>query len=241
LELPDDRFVANEDRIFLLPREVLAAVREDFSQYPTQRHLLLNLGDLLLGPGQAVADPNERGVWIPGGRRGKMQMVGYRRFAEMICEAMAADLPPLARLAVICRMVFQGRAEPGQVDGADGIWVETGMKGFSCLRCGHCCRIVGYPREAAEEDVEGWKAAGRDDILRWVGVERRCGSRCSYRIWIDPDTRRPADTCPWLVRVPGSHLHACTIQAVKPGICRFYPGSRKHALMTGCRGFEKPG
>ena len=241
MELPDGRFVADDHRIFLLPEEVLAAIREDFAQYQPQRHLLLNLGALVLGPGQTVHDSHERGVWMHKGRRGRMQLVEYHRFAELICEAMADDPPPLARLAVICRMVFHGRAETGRVDGADGIWVETGMEGFSCLRCGHCCRNVGYPREAGQEDVARWKAAGREDILKWVGIERRRGSERTYRIWIDPATGSPADTCPWLVRVPGSHLYGCAIQEVKPEICRLYPGSRKHALMTGCRGFEKPG
>jgi Fe-S-cluster containining protein len=241
VELPDGRFATDDDRIFLLPEEVLAAVREDFAQYPPQRLLLTNLAALLLGPGQTVADRNDRGVWIRVGRRGKMRLVEHRQLAEMICEAMASDLPPLPRLAVICRMVFHERAEAGQVDGADGIWVETGMKGFSCLRCGHCCLNVGYPREAEEEDVQEWKAAGRDDILRWVGIERQFGSQRSYRIWIDPVSGRPADRCPWLVRVPGSHLSGCAIQEVKPDICRLYPGSRKHASMTGCRGFERLG
>ena len=33
----------------------------------------------------------------------------------------------------------------------------------------------------------------------------------------------------------------CTIQDVKPGICRQYPSSRKHAVMTGCPGFQGSG
>jgi hypothetical protein len=81
----------------------------------------------------------------------------------------------------------------------------------------------------------------RDDIIRWVGLEIRRDNDRAYRIWIDPDTGRPADVCPWLIRVPGSHLYKCGIHEEKPEICRLYPGSRKHAVMTGCRGFEKAG
>ena len=238
MELPDGRFVPDAARIFLLPEEVLAAIGEDFDQYGPQPRLLLNLSPLILGPGRVADDPKRGGAWISIGSRGKMQLIDYGQLGTRLLDAMAADPPPLSLLAVVCRMVFQGRARVDRVRGQDGIWIYTAMETFSCVRCGHCCSQVGYPKEAAAEDVLLWRAAGREDILSWVGMPTGSREDRAHRIWIEPHTRRPAAVCPWLIQVRGSHLYRCAIHEEKPEICRLYPGSRKHALMTGCRGFE---
>jgi Fe-S-cluster containining protein len=36
--------------------------------------------------------------------------------------------------------------------------------------------------------------------------------------------------------LPDRNRYRCTIHDIRPTICRQYPGSRKHARMTGCRG-----
>ncbi|MGD8366018.1 MAG: YkgJ family cysteine cluster protein [Desulfobacterales bacterium] len=238
MELPEGRLSPKKDCVFLAPDEVVSAIREDFDQYPPQPTLFLNLCPLVLGPGQVVDDAKRRGAWTIAESRGRMQLIEYRALGERICRALEQQPPGLERLAVICRMVFHTRAIPGQVHGAGGIFIDTGMEGFRCVQCGQCCIAIGYPKEAGEADVARWKKAGRDDILKWVGLKRRQGSTTAYRIWIEPGANRPAQRCPWLMRQPGTHRYQCAIHEVKPDICRLYPGSRKHAVMTGCRGFD---
>lgn len=215
------------------------AVRDDFDQYGAQATLYLNLCSVVFEDGTWVKDAAGRGVWILVGSRGKMQLVEYRELGEQICKRLeSADLP-LAQLAGICRRVFRTRARPGQSKGIEGIWIETGMESFHCIQCGQCCTNVGYPKEVEESDVARWRDAGREDILRWVGLKRPQENGDAYRIWITPGTNQPATVCPWLEKEPGTHRYRCRIHEFKPEICRQYPGSLKHALMTGCPGFER--
>ena len=44
--------------------------------------------------------------------------------------------------------------------------------------------------------------------------------------------------CSWLRKLPNQDKYICRIHDVKPEHCRAYPKSKKHALKTGCRGFE---
>jgi Fe-S-cluster containining protein len=236
---PERRFDTGIERLFLLPEEVLAAIREDFDQYPPQRHLFLSLCPLVLGTGQVVDDIGRRGAWIRVGSRGKMMLIGYRELGDRIIQALATAPPASSQLAGLCRMIFHSRSTPGRRRGAEGIWIETGMEHFHCIQCGQCCKDVGYPKEATDEDLARWKADGRQDILAWVGMERSRGGQSAHRIWIEPGTNRPAESCPWLRRQAGTHRFECAIHDLKPDICRQYPGSRKHAEMTGCRGFDR--
>lgn len=230
--------VPERNREFLSPGEVLEAIRDDFDQYEPQVRLYLNLCPLIFGNGGWTKDGAGRGVWIPVGSRGKMQLVEYGKLGDRICARLESDCFSLEQLALICRQVFRTRTEPGRCEGVDGIWVETGMEAFSCSQCGRCCRVLGYPKEIDQSDVDRWQTAGRQDILKWVGLKTEKDGGFLYRIWITPGTNRPASACPWLETQAGTNRYRCRIHEVKPEICRQYPGSRKHALMTGCRGFE---
>jgi Fe-S-cluster containining protein len=227
------------ERVFLSPQEVVDAIRDDFGQYETQTPLYLNLCPLVFGAGGWVQDVHGRGVWILIGSRGKMQRIEYRELGDRICSRLETANLPLEQLAGICSQVFRTRAEAGRHQKIDGIWIETDMEHFDCIQCGRCCSNLGYPKEIDESDVARWCRDGRDDILCWVGLKKPGKKGFSYRIWITPGTNQPAAICPWLEKQPGTHRYRCRIHEVKPEICRQYPGSRKHAIMTGCRGFEK--
>ena len=116
------------------------------------------------------------------------------------------------------------------------VWVDTGMADFTCLRCGHCCRTLDYRDGCSVDDYRRWQALGREDILAWVGVVGQEGRIKAVRIWMEPGTNRYAEVCPWLGKTKDPKRFRCTIHEVRPMICRQYPGSRKHARMTGCRG-----
>jgi Fe-S-cluster containining protein len=47
------------------------------------------------------------------------------------------------------------------------------------------------------------------------------------------------EVCPWLTKIPTQNRWECQIHGVRPAVCRQYPGSRKHAEITGCPGFRK--
>jgi len=95
-----------------------------------------------------------------------------------------------------------------------------------------------YYNEITVEDVKRWQAMDRNDILEWVAAVESAG-QTTYRAWVRPGTGQPVSQCPFLRQHPTENRWSCGIHAVKPAVCRDYPLSRKHAHMTGCRGFSK--
>jgi Fe-S-cluster containining protein len=90
---------------------------------------------------------------------------------------------------------------------------------------------------ATDEDIAMWQNAGRKDILEWVDPIQ-VGTHFVYDIWINPVTGDDVKRCPWLRKLPNQDKYICRIHDLKPEHCRNYPRSRKHALKTGCKGFE---
>ena len=233
-----------KNRIFLSPEEALAAIRNDFNQYPPQNRLFLDLSPLILKPGHAVIeDPHHDSVWIgvPGRGKGRMRKLSFRELGDYLCCTLEMSRPGPGRLADLCARVFNTSAYSGKngSGGRKGIWLETGMDEFECRQCGRCCRNLDYRFELTEADYELWQRLGRTDIMEWVAAFRRNGEIISYAIWITPGTRNYASDCPWLKKIPGTDRWECTIHDVKPEVCREYPASRKHAQMTGCEAFRK--
>lgn len=84
----------------------------------------------------------------------------------------------------------------------------------ACLRCGRCCESFGGHLNASRADLARWRRLGREDLLRRV-------SAIGW-IWIDPETGLLEKACPFLERV-GPDRQICTINDVKPDMCRDYP------------------
>lgn len=158
---------------------------------------------------------------------------------EYLCrEIKETDLDPQL-LASICARVFHSRAweDRDPQTGRKGVQIETGMEAFSCRQCGQCCMSLDYHNELTSKDVARWEKLGRTDILKWVRVVEGEGGTTEYRIWTIPGTTRLAEVCPFLKEIPSQNRWGCLIHDVKPDICREYPLSRKHAMMTGCVAF----
>ena len=226
------------EKKFLTVQEALAAIRIDFFQYTPQQHLFLELCPIILGSHTTVTkDPHGNGVWISISPRRRMAFLDFRELGGHLCDALERSAPSPDLLAAVCRRVFRTRAYPGtdRLGKTDGVWIETGMETFSCHRCGHCCQTLQFHTECTARDYELWEARGRRDITEWVGLVRKNGI-VSYQIWVVPGTRQYADVCPWLREIPDQNRYECRIRGVRPEICRQYPGSRKHADMTGCMG-----
>jgi len=236
--------LSSQDRVFLSPEAALRAIRSDFNQYPPQTRLFLELCPLVLKTDRPVInDSRNNAIWIktPAGRRQRMKKISPRELGEELLTTLASHRPESDELAGICSRVFNTAAYPGKDAscGRNGVWLETGMDTFACRQCGRCCSNLDYRFELTETDYRLWQKLGRTDILEWVAVFRRKGKILSYAIWVLPGTRNYAPACPWLEEIPGSEKSKCRIHSVKPQVCREYPGSRKHAQMTGCPAFGK--
>jgi Fe-S-cluster containining protein len=219
----------------------VGAVRTDFSQYGPQKLLFLELFKLILGKDTPVKkDPAGEGVWIaaPPGKR--MKFLNFHEMGDYLIAALKSRPPPMELLAAICQRVFRTRVYPGHDESGKpaGIWVETGMEDFNCRQCGRCCQTLKYHDGCTVENYRNLERLGRTDIMEWVNPISQDGEIVSCRIWVKPGTHDYAEVCPWLRKIPDQNRYECRIHDVRPEICRQYPGTRKHAEMTGCVGFR---
>jgi hypothetical protein len=231
--------MGEKDRIFLTPGEVLRAVRIDFKQYGPQFHLFQELCPIVTEKRMIVAK-NEKNecVLIKRGKKLKKILISEQDLGDFLFAILNENRYPLPVMAEICRRVFETRADPGThpASGRDGIWIDTEMERFQCVQCGVCCRKLLYHNDCTQEDYRRWKALGRTDILDRVMLITSGGKITGYRIWVEPGTTRLYPQCPWMVEAGSKNRYKCRIQDVKPEICTHYPYTRKHAVMTGCKG-----
>jgi Fe-S-cluster containining protein len=235
------RFVKQRDSIYLSVGEALKAVCIDFRRYEPQILLLCQIIRLVSGGDVAVKrEGGKSGAWISIQGRSNMRWMPGPELVEYACRAVeGVDRDPRL-VASICARVFHTRAweerdpETGQME----VRIETGMEDFSCKQCGQCCTSLDYHHELTEEDIVYWERLGRTDILKWVRRLEGRGGRPAYRIWTVPGTTRLAEVCPFLKKIPSENRCECLIHDVKPAICRQYPLSKKHGIMTGCPGFD---
>lgn len=229
-----------KDRLFLTPSQALGSIRIDFAQYAPQVRLFCNLVPQVFEAGALVRPgTGQDEFWLRTGRTAPLQRVAGRELGERILSHLETSPPSLERLAAICYQVFQTRTVTGTQGGRDGLWVETGMEQFTCRQCGQCCRNLRFRDAGTADDYRRIRGLGREDILAWMAPVLREGRLVACRLWIDPDTGRYAEVCPWLEQTASGQAY-CRIHEIRPEICRHYPGTRKHAEMTGCVGFLPP-
>ena len=225
---------------FYTPTETVDAIRLAFVHYPRQLNLLKLIWPMVFGENAYLLTDNpQQGIWAKRPQRKKPYLADERTLKQQIIERLTEIPPPPGLLAKLCTHVFGVSAFNGEgpdESGREGVWIEIDMAGFVCSRCGHCCRTLDYRDGCTLDDYRQWQEEGREDILKWVGTVRQQGRVVACRIWMVPGTNRFADACPWLVEEKNSGRACCTIYDARPMICRHYPGSRKHARLTGCGG-----
>jgi hypothetical protein len=230
-----------ENWTFLTQTQALDAIALDFTGYGPQPDLFASIAPLVLGNKcRVIHQGKHAGVWILQGT--EFVRVADKDLGFYLIHVLETAPPNQETLADICAKVFQTRTRAGfsGTKKIPGIWIHSQMDAFVCRQCGQCCRSLAYEHNCTESDYRFWQSLGRRDILARVQKESGVGKHSRYRIWIDPDTGKTAKTCPWLAPCPDGNRFSCTIQKVKPRICRQYPYTRKHAIMTGCKGFGKP-
>jgi Fe-S-cluster containining protein len=234
--------MAKTPTIFLTFREAVDAICIDFRQYEPQIMLFAEVLRLISNDTLHLKrKPEQNGAWINDPGRTTMHWMEGRDLTAYMCDAVVATEWTAELMVAVSRRVFQSRAEPAvdPATGEAGIRIEVNMEDFHCRQCGHCCRSLDYHSELNDADVAHWRESGRKDILEWVAVTTSGDGKPAYRIWVSPETARIVTPCPFLKQDPDTRRWLCRIHDVKPGICRQYPVSRKHARMTGCPGFHR--
>jgi len=115
-----------------------------------------------------------------------------------------------------------------------------------CQQCGRCCEKWGWDQKGIIDDIIPWMDKNRNDILQYVSITLKDGTRCNGRdisienlpevsridYWAEP-SGRALDHCPFFHRA-GDGKVFCKIHDAKPSICRsFTPwneGIRDYAL-----------
>ncbi len=231
----------DRDSIFLSVSQAVDAICIDFQQYDPQIMLFSEVIRLISGDSVHLKrEGHKNGAWVTSSGRKSMKWLDGQQLVAFMCRSVKECQWDLRLLADVCRRVFQSRVEVTEhlETGEKGIAVETNMAGYACRQCGRCCRILDYHHELTAADVNRWKALQRHDILKWVHIEKDRPGNSVYRIWVNPRSAQIATPCPFLKYQASTTQWQCQIHDVKPAICRQYPISRKHAIMTGCRGFE---
>lgn len=230
----------NREMRFFTIDEALDAICGAFVQYAAQFNLLSVIWPMVFGDGAYVLrDAHNRSIWAKMSSNTKLVRSSEKDLKKRIADQLKRLPPNPKQLARICSRVFGVHATAGsglQPGTLPGIWIDTDMADFVCTQCGHCCRMLDYRDGCSVVDYQRWRNLGRTDIIDWVGTIRQNGQVVACRIWVTPGTNVFAETCPWLNRSPDPNRYVCAIHDVRPTICRQYPGSRKHARMTGCRG-----
>jgi len=230
------------DTIFLSQTEALAAIRLDFMQYGPQFALFQALCPIISGNRTIVVPEGKNDcVLITRGQKSKTRRMNQDELGKYLYTQLQKKSCSLKVLAEICSRVFETPVRVGKhkKTGCNGIEIKTDMARFHCRQCGYCCRNLIYHNDCTKEDYRQWQALGRIDILERVKVIQAEDKTATYKIWLDTDTDRLSDECPWLRESKVKNRFECRIQDVKPEFCRVYPLTRKHAAMTGCKGTFK--
>jgi len=88
----------------------------------------------------------------------------------------------------------------------------------ACTHCGKCCfKYEGdnWLGSATEADMLLWLIRA-PEVLDYVG-----GNRCD--LWVNPETGKEMQRCPWLDKLPSQEKYECQIHDVRPEVCRDYP------------------
>lgn len=240
-DVADRKGQMEKEAFTLSPQEAIEAICLDLQRYGPQTMLCAELLRVAFNDDSVVKrDPARNGLWVRSARQSNMRYLDGAALIDHVCTALDKALLSPQQIAALCRRVFQTSVQVMSPNGPGSaqIRIATGIKGFRCRLCGRCCRDLDYHKEVTPADVAIWKAQGRNDILEWVGVTKGHNQETTYQIWVIPGTNRFAEVCPFLKRGPANEQWVCAIQESKPEICRQYPFSRKHGVMTGCAGFR---
>lgn len=99
-----------------------------------------------------------------------------------------------------------------------------------CNQCGKCCTKYGNGRlSATTSEIELWDIFN-PDIYRYVA---------DGNIWMDPDTGKQLELCPWLRKAPNQNIYTCDIYYDRPDDCKHYPVTIEQMINDECEMLEE--
>ena len=100
---------------------------------------------------------------------------------------------------------------------------------IECNQCGKCCtKYSNGGLYASVSEIEYWEI-NRPDIYRYVS---------GGKIWMDPDTGKQIELCPWLRKLPNHNKYICDIYNDRPDDCKSYPMTIEDMVKDGCEMLE---
>ena len=98
-----------------------------------------------------------------------------------------------------------------------------------CNQCGKCCaKYGGDGLSVSSSEIEYW-GTFRPEIFSYV---------YNGEIWIDPNTSKQLQQCPWLRRLPDQEKYTCAIYFDRPDDCKFYPVTIEQMVTDECEMLE---
>lgn len=98
-----------------------------------------------------------------------------------------------------------------------------------CNQCGKCCIKYGNGGlSVSASQLDHWDNC-KPEIVKYVN---------EGNIWMDPDTGKQIELCPWLRKVPGKNKYTCDIYYDRPDDCKFYPSTINEMVMDECEMLE---
>ena len=98
-----------------------------------------------------------------------------------------------------------------------------------CNQCGKCCTKYGNGRlSVTESEIQFWDVF-RPKIYDYVS---------NGKIWIDPDSGKQLEQCPWLRKQPNQNIYTCDIYYDRPDDCKYYPVTIEQMISDECEMIE---
>lgn len=217
-------------------KDAINEIYGDFVVFNTQYDLFIKVftfivkGKAWIGMGALTSNwPEQKGVWFQPYKSNKKSFFPPFNLPDIIQRAFAENPIPIKDVIHLYKKVMKIKAFPGTNPGE--ILVETEMEKFKCKQCGNCCLNLpdAYCTRVTPEDYQRWEKERRKNIIKYIQYGE---------LWYSPKTGIELDRCPWLRKKPNKNKYQCLIHTTKPTHCQLYPLYKKHALITGCKGFN---
>lgn len=99
-----------------------------------------------------------------------------------------------------------------------------------CNQCGKCCiKYSNGGLSVSVKQIDYWENY-RPEIFRYVKEEN---------IWMDPETGKQIELCPWLRKAPNQNKYTCDIYYDRPDDCKYYPSTIDEMIIDECEMLEE--
>ena len=99
-----------------------------------------------------------------------------------------------------------------------------------CNQCGKCCiKYSNGGLTTSASQINYW-CDHKPEIYKYVK---------DGNIWIDPETGKQIELCPWLRKEPNQNRYTCEIYFDRPDDCKFYPSTLDEMVADDCEMIEE--